>query len=564
MAKNKKIKNINQKPAEKSNPNVKKPKKEKRPNPVMTWLENKGACVIIVMDIFFDKLVDLLYAGYLEFKKICKRIGDKLIDMGASVVYWWDHVAEVMEWMLTRTIIFIWRRLHTMRMEVHKHRKELLKVCLYLFASTLLFVILSASVIDYEYAYNGKTLGIVKEQQDVLNILDLVSEELSLEYGSNIKINPETDIEFKAVITGSKEVDKIDDVLRKFTYMGDIQATAYSIIVDGERKLTVESEMIANEVLETLLNTYLKKNRDNVEYEYVGFAEEIVIEPYNTTMANVSSKSAAVNKLKSGGQKEETYRVVSGDTIYGICSKLDLTLKELKAMNPGMDENDTLHIGDKFVIQKEVPLLTVETIEVSTFAESIEYDTITKESSSYYIGDTVVTRAGKKGKARVTARLTKHNGETIEREDLKVVVITEPVDKIVVKGTKVPPPKKGTGTFRRPVNVGVYRGWGMRWGRMHYGLDYAAPTGTPIYASDGGTVVKAGWHGNFGYFIKIDHGANYQTLYAHCSKMYVKVGDKVFQGQKIAAVGNTGRSTGPHCHFEIFKNGKNVNPANYL
>ena len=104
----------------------------------------------------------------------------------------------------------------------------------------------------------------------------------------------------------------------------------------------------------------------------------------------------------------------------------------------------------------------------------------------------------------------------------------------------------------------------MRWGRMHYGLDYAASTGTPIYASDGGTVIAAQWHGNYGYYVKIDHGGGYQTLYAHCSKMYVKPGDKVFQGQKIAAVGNTGRSTGPHCHFEVFKYGKNVNPASVL
>jgi len=385
-----------------------------------------------------------------------------------------------------------------------------------------------------------------------------------LEYGSNIEINPETDIEFRAVFSDGKEIDEVDDVLRKFTYMGDIQATAYAIVVDGVSMITVESEQIANEVLNNILNTYLKKNSDDTEYEYVGFAEEIEIVPYSTTMASVSSKSAAINKFKSGGQKEETYKVVSGDTIYGICNKLDLTLKELKAMNPGLDVDDTLHIGDKFIIQKEVPLLTVETVEVSTFAESIDYDTIYKESKNYYIGDSVVTRAGKKGKARVTARLTKHNGSTVEREDLNVVVISEPVDKIVVKGTKVPPPKKGTGTFRRPVNVGVYRGWGMRWGRMHYGLDYAAPTGTPIYASDGGTVITAGWHGNYGYYIKIDHGANMVTLYAHCSKLLVKAGDKVYQGQKIGLVGNTGRSTGPHCHFEIFKNGKNVNPSNYL
>ena len=538
--------------------------KTKNQNPAMTKLWDIGAAVIVALDIFFDKLVDLCYAGYIVFLKVCRKIADKLIDCGAAVVNWWDHTAAVIDWIFTRTAIYILRKIHDIRMELHQYRREILKASVFLFSGMLAIVLMAASVIDYEYSYNGKTLGIVKEQEDVLKILDMVSEELSLEYGSNIDINPETDIEFKQVFSDGKEIDTVDDVLRKFTYMGDIQATAYALIIEGERMMILESEQIAKEVLDNVLNTYMKKNSDDTEYEYVGFAEEIVIEPISTTLSSVTSKSAAIKKLKSGGQKEETYKVVSGDTIYGICDKLDLSLKELKAMNPGLDVDDTLHIGDKFVIQKEVPLLTVETVEVSTFAESIDYETVYKESNSYYIGDSVVTRAGKKGKARVTARLTKHNGETVEREDLKTVVITEPVDKIVVKGTKVPPPKKGTGTFRRPVNVGVYRGWGMRWGRMHYGLDYAAPTGTPIYASDGGTVVAAKWHGNYGYYVKIDHGGGYQTLYAHCSKMYVKVGDKVFQGQKIAAVGNTGRSTGPHCHFEVFKYGKNINPASVL
>ncbi|MBR5229999.1 MAG: peptidoglycan DD-metalloendopeptidase family protein [Firmicutes bacterium] len=530
---------------------------------IMDRIWDIGAAVIVAMDLFFDDVFEAGAAGYMEFKRLGRWLFDFIIDAGATFIDWADHMLAVLEWLVTRTVIFILRRVYYVRFELHQYRKEILKTCVFLFTSMLGIVLLASSVIDYEYSYNGKTLGIVREQQDVLQILDLVSEELTLEYGSNISINPENDITFTAVISDGKEIDDIDTVLRKFTYMGDVQATAYALMVDGERMLVVESEQIANEVLDTVMNTYLKKN-DPEKYEYVGFAEEIEIEPYNTTLASVTSKSSAINRLKSGGQKEETYKVVSGDTIYGICDKLNLSFKELKAMNPGLDIDDTLHIGDKFVIQKEVPLLTVETVEVSTFAESIDYETITKESSSYYIGDTVVTRAGQKGKARVTARLTKHNGDIVQREDLKVVTITEPVDKIVVKGTKVPPPKKGTGTFSRPVNTGVYRGYGMRWGRMHYGLDYAAPTGTPIYAADGGTVIKVGWHGNYGYFVKIDHGGGYQTLYAHNSRNLVSVGDKVFKGQKIAAVGNTGRSTGPHCHFEVFKYGKNINPASVL
>ena len=552
MAKNKKIKKKEQ---------VHKPK-QKEKSGFMITLENWGAKAVFVADVLLDKAFELAAAGWVQFKKLSKIAYNKLTDIAAGIVVWYDHIAAVVSWFLTKTIINLFRSIHFFRMELKKYRRQILRSAVYFVAGGVLIVGLIAYVTDYEYAYNGRTLGVVKEQTDVLEILDLVSEELSMEYGSNIHIDPETDISFKPVISYGRDIDKMDDVLQKFTYMGDIQATAYAIMVDGERMAIVESEKIAQSILDSILTSYLKD--DDTEYEYVGFAEDVKIEPYSTTLANVSSKSAALKKFKNGGQAEETYKVVSGDTIYGICNKLDLTFKELKAMNPDLDMDDTLHIGDKFVIKKEVPLLTVETVEVSTFAESIDYEVVYKESSSYYIGDQVVSRAGKKGKARVTARLTKQNGKTVEREDLKTVVITEPVDKIIVKGTKVPPPKKGTGTFIRPVNVGVYRGWGMRWGRMHYGLDYAASTGTSIYASDGGTVTTAGWHGNYGYYIKIDHGGGFTTLYAHCSKLLVKVGDKVYQGQRIGLVGNTGRSTGPHCHFEIFKYGKNVNPSNYV
>jgi murein DD-endopeptidase MepM/ murein hydrolase activator NlpD len=216
------------------------------------------------------------------------------------------------------------------------------------------------------------------------------------------------------------------------------------------------------------------------------------------------------------------------------------------------------------VVTEEVPLLTVETVEVSTYAQKIKYETEYVESSSYYEGDRVVTRAGKNGKARVTARLTKHNGKVVERDVLSKKVITEPVNEIIAKGTKIKPPTAGTGSFMRPVNVGVYSGYGWRWGRMHYGIDLSCSVGTPIYAADGGVVTMSGWNGAYGICIKINHENGYETLYAHNSANMVSVGQRVFKGQRIGSVGNTGRSTGPHCHFEIKHNGVNVNPSAYV
>lgn len=547
-----------------------KGKKIGNPKIPMEFLWEVGAKIVYATDRGLDKVADFLDDKVIPFlKDICEEIGEIALDglegatdVGAALIRWYDKSAELVEWFVKKTAVLIMRKYHDLLMDLAQYRRVIIRDFMIILIVGVGAVAVFASAVDYEYAYNGRTLGIVKEQRDVLEILEMVSEELSLEYGSSIVIDPETDITFKPVISYGKDIDDADTVLRRFTYMGDIQAQAFAIVVDGERIATVESEKIAQDVLDSIKAMYTKDS--DAEYEYVGFAEDVKIEPYNTTLANVSSKSAALKKIKSGGQQKVTYTVKSGDTLYGICDKLGVNLQELKKMNPKIKDTMTLHVGDKFVTQQEIPLITVETVEVSVFAEAIDYKTVTKESSKYYKGETVVTQAGKKGKARVTARLTKHNGVTVDREDLSVETIKKPVNKIVVKGTKAVPAKKGTGTFMRPVNVGVYAGYGMRWGRMHYGLDYAAPTGTPIYAADGGTVTSAGWSGAYGYTIVIDHGANKKTLYAHCSRLFVSAGTKVYKGQHIAAVGSTGRSTGPHCHFEIFINGSNVNPSNYV
>lgn len=98
----------------------------------------------------------------------------------------------------------------------------------------------------------------------------------------------------------------------------------------------------------------------------------------------------------------------------------------------------------------------------------------------------------------------------------------------------------------------------------HTGLDIAASTGTPIKVVADGTVIFAEYSGSYGYLVKVDHGNGIETWYGHTSKMYVKPGEKVKAGYVIAAVGNTGNSTGPHLHLEVRINGQHVNPQKYL
>ena len=529
-------------------------KKEKTPKEEKTGFSIWDLCanIIVAADEILDEAEEILHDGK-----------DGIWNVTAAAVVGYDKLADLVSWAAWRTFVSFARNAHDTRIRILEHRKSILKHSAIGLVVLVGMVAIYASSTDYEYSYNGRALGIVSEQRDVLEILDLISEELSHEYGSNISIDADTDITFRPVISIGKEIDDADTVLKRFTYMGDIQAQAYAIVVDGELIATVESQKIAEEVLQSIKDIYAKTGSGK-KYEEVSFKEEVKIQSYDTTLAGISSKNATIKKIKSGRQQESTYKVKSGDTLYGICEKLGVTFNELKKMNPNISENTVLHIGDKFVTQEEVPLLTVRTVEVATFAEKVKYKTEYQKSSSYYEGEKIVQRAGSNGKAKITARLVKENGKTVSRKDLNKEIIKQPVSKIVIKGTKKVPPKKGTGQLQRPVAVGVYRGYGPRWGRWHYGLDYAASTGTPIHAADGGTVISAGWSGAYGMRIMIDHGGNIKTLYAHCSALYVSAGQQVYKGQTIAAVGSTGRSTGPHCHFEVFVNGANVNPANYV
>jgi len=112
-------------------------------------------------------------------------------------------------------------------------------------------------------------------------------------------------------------------------------------------------------------------------------------------------------------------------------------------------------------------------------------------------------------------------------------------------------------------------GYGMRidpiykTAKFHSGMDFSAHQGTPVYATGNGKVVKAGWEGLYGNTIIINHGFGYETRYAHLSKIDVRVGQKVVRGETIGKVGSTGKSTGPHLHYEVHVKGEIVNPINY-
>lgn len=152
-------------------------------------------------------------------------------------------------------------------------------------------------------------------------------------------------------------------------------------------------------------------------------------------------------------------------------------------------------------------------------------------------------------------------GEEPSAEQLRANAILNGLDRLNlyrIAAQKAPFGMPVTSAFR------YTSGYGPRWGRMHYGTDLAASYGTPIYATADGVVTHAGWSSGYGRLIKIQHSFGIETRYAHLSKLRVNVGDRVSRGDRIGDMGNSGRSTGTHLHYEVRVGSKPINPMTYI
>ena len=418
----------------------------------------------------------------------------------------------------------------------------------------------------YEYSYNGHKLGVVKDKEDVLKITSLVQDALTDERDVEVIIDAKDDIEFKrvAIIGSSLHVDSSEDVLRRMTYVGDINVIGYCITVDGKAAVVLDSEESAEAVLNDIESDFVKTG-DNVVTEKAEFQETIKIKQINTDLDNLQSRSEAKDKLLHGGTVTSVHIVEEGETFAELAKENDLTEKELLALNPDADPKK-LEVGSELKITKSGAMVTMEVSQLITSSEKIKHEVIEKKTDEMYEGDEEVQKEGKNGVRVVTAKVERVNGKTSTETPIVEIVEKQPKKEVVLVGTAERPPTIGDGKFIVPT-TGSYRissEFGWRWGRNHNGIDMACSVGTNVIAADGGTVTWAGYKGSFGNLVIIDHQNGYETYYAHNSKLLVSAGDKVYEGQHIAESGNTGRSTGPHIHFEIRVNGTPKNPRNWI
>ena len=412
----------------------------------------------------------------------------------------------------------------------------------------------------YEYSYNGRTLGVVKTKRDVTDALDIIVEKMQAVYGGELRIDAKDDLSFRAVYGEDLATDSPDAILTNLSYLHAVGAYGYAIIADGETAAILETEAAAKNVLRKLIASYTEEEAD---YVRTSLLEDVLIERVATTSNRIVSENAALEKILGTTKNSKTYTVSSGDTFSGIAALAGLTVSELHSLNPDVN-TEKLKVGQELALETAKPSITVVTVANETFEEEIPYETVYVDDESVYLGESWLREAGSTGEHLVTATVTRENGTVVKTEILAETVLSEPVSQVIVRGTKPVPAREGTGTFIWPTSGYVSSPFGMRWGRLHMGIDIARAIGIPIYAADGGMVIASSWNDSYGYYILIDHGKGISTRYAHCSKLLVDVGEKVYQGQKIALMGSTGNSTGPHLHFEVRINETPQNPINYL
>ena len=388
-----------------------------------------------------------------------------------------------------------------------------------------------------------------------------------------------------------KTADEVIALLEAAKNVYDTEDTySVNLVLDPTRELDVlTTEMVRNdeksddneeEEVDVLPKAGISQKFEQFyneanEYEEIGFTLGIKSIDFNENVEvvktyvdkdEISTLDAAISEVTKEKETSKIYVVESGDTIGLVAQKNGLSVDELLEMNSSTleNENSMLHVGDELKVTSPEPELSILKTEEKYFADYYDAEVQYIDNDDWYTTEQKVLQEPEKGYRKMIADITYKNDEQVRVDIVYENIVKEAIPKIVERGTKTPP------TYIYPVSGRVSSSFGRRKApkkgasTYHKGMDFAVPTGTAIRATSGGVVTKAGWGSGYGYVVYIRHPDGKESRYGHCSKVLVKAGQSVKQGEKIALSGNTGISTGPHLHFEILVGGSQVNPLKYL
>lgn len=423
-------------------------------------------------------------------------------------------------------------------------------------AITIFTIALTVFAANYRVGYtvkvNNVVLGVVATKGEYYEVLDEVKKEVDTI--SEIEFTPVADESFSMDIVSVDSFTQKEELAENVKAMSSGMVESYVITSNGEFVIALHTESDAIRLKDEYLGGFIDE-----KYESVDYATEVLVAKSHVPEDTIKTFEDAKDEFLLG--RTENYTVAENDTIDTIAERFGVSAEDILSKN----EIEELMVGTTLKIYTSKPIIPIKTVTYINGNVDIPFGVEQIEDDTVYRGQTKIKTKGEVGSKYLHAYITEVDGVVTEENIIETQVISEPVTQIELVGTKEPPPSVGTGSFLMPTSGRLTSSYGRRWGRNHEGIDIGAKIGTPIYAADNGIIIESEYKSNgYGKIVKIDHQNGYISYYAHCSQLYANVGDVVAKGDLIAAVGNTGRSTGPHLHFEIRYNGTVQNPYNFI
>lgn len=427
----------------------------------------------------------------------------------------------------------------------------------------IVFTILTVSTIYmsagspklYSVKVNDKLIGYINKYEVYNKAIDnikAINKDIKLD---KVKVERTND-DVKTYITTTTIEKAISNEL-------GFKIKAMEISANGVQIAVVSNREDVKKVLDGVTKYYYPKiDNGKVTVTSSKIVEKIATKESSADPNSILSVSDAVKKIVNGKGAQKKYTIKDGDTIWDVAIANDLGVEDIQSANPHMNM-DKIKIGQVINLAVNLPYVNVKIVANVDSKEQIPFDSKQVVDKKVKKGLSKTTTRGRNGLAEIQKTIVIQNGDVIDENIKSTKTLVAAKDQIVVIGGMTPI-YAATGIFIKPSRGRFSSGFGRRWGRMHEGIDLAGPTGSPISAADSGKVIFVGRRNGYGLCVMINHGGGLETLYGHTSKTFVKVGQSVKKGQRIASVGSTGRSTGPHLHFEVRKNGTPVNPLTYL
>lgn len=417
---------------------------------------------------------------------------------------------------------------------------------------------------------NGEQLGYVSGMNQAKKMV----EEILLKQGQELGVIPQTsdDIKYERKWLSKEEYNSQMVSEAQLTSAIKPFVEGYGLNVNGKMIAVLPAEEDIG-ILMTKYKEYQTKPSETNKVESADFVEEISISAIRTSLKEIKTLDEAFQMLVEGNVILSDYTVQQDDSLWTIARKNNMYTKEILAANPEITEESILQLGQVLKLSRTAPYLTVISKGRKVEKETIPFSVETKADNSLAAGKSIIKQAGQDGEKEVAYSYVEENGKLINKEVVQEEVISEPVKQVIAQGPDRRAvmvsysASRGSGSIsglKWPLSGRINSYYGYRGGEFHTGIDIGGDSGQPYAAAAAGKVIGAGWNGNYGKMITIDHGNGVVTRYAHSSQLLVSAGQTVSQGQTIGYVGNTGRSSGPHLHFEIISNGNTVNPLNYL